>query len=463
MLCHRQVAEALEALYEGNLAPHAVALATHYREGKVWDKALRYWRQAGIQAVARSANREAAACFEHALAIVRRLPDTRARQEAEADLRLELRTPLHALGQVAQGDECAREAEHLAETLGDPRRLAQASVYRCHYARLYGRLVEAVALGHRALAIADELDEVRLGVSASFSLGLAHSYLGDYPEAEALFRRTIDAVEGNRLDEDRCGPDGLPGVMAPAHLARMLAECGRFEEGALLGQTAVARGEALDHPYSLVMACWCLGWLCNIRGAFGDAIGLLERACAIARKWDFAVWLPNGLEELGVAYACTGRSDEGIHLLEEAFKGYVAGGRRPLTTHLGEAYVLADRPDAAMTFAEERLTISQRGGERRMEAFTLALLGDIGGRRRPLPCPGSEERYREAMTLAEALGMRPLVAHCHVGLGKLYRREGKWERAQACVHTAATMYREMGMGFWLEKAAADMRATPSAS
>ena len=50
--------------------------------------------------------------------------------------------------------------------------------------------------------------------------------------------------------------------------------------------------------------------------------------------------------------------------------------------------------------------------------------------------------------------MRPLVAHCHLGLGKLYRRTGKRQEAQEHLTTATTMYREMGMTYWLEKAKA---------
>jgi hypothetical protein len=59
--------------------------------------------------------------------------------------------------------------------------------------------------------------------------------------------------------------------------------------------------------------------------------------------------------------------------------------------------------------------------------------------------------------LAEDLGMRPLVAHCHLGLGKLYWRTGKREAAQRHLATATTMYREMDMGFWLEKAAQETK------
>jgi hypothetical protein len=60
------------------------------------------------------------------------------------------------------------------------------------------------------------------------------------------------------------------------------------------------------------------------------------------------------------------------------------------------------------------------------------------------------------LALAEPHGMRPLVAHCHLGLGKLYRRTGKRQEAQEHLTTATTMYREMDMRFWLEQAEAEM-------
>ena len=72
----------------------------------------------------------------------------------------------------------------------------------------------------------------------------------------------------------------------------------------------------------------------------------------------------------------------------------------------------------------------------------------------PPEVESAEALYRQALVAAEELGMRPLRAHCHLSLGKLYRRTG----AQAREHlvTAAAMYREMDMGFWLEKAEAEL-------
>jgi hypothetical protein len=74
----------------------------------------------------------------------------------------------------------------------------------------------------------------------------------------------------------------------------------------------------------------------------------------------------------------------------------------------------------------------------------------------PSPIP-RQAHYVRALALADTLGMRPLVAHCHLGLGKLYRRTGKREQAQEHLTTATTMYREMGMTYWLERAETEMK------
>ena len=74
----------------------------------------------------------------------------------------------------------------------------------------------------------------------------------------------------------------------------------------------------------------------------------------------------------------------------------------------------------------------------------------------PTDIEAGEAWCREGLALAEELGMRPLVAHCHLGLGKLYRRTGKQDQAREHLTSATTMYREMDMGFWLQKAVVEL-------
>jgi tetratricopeptide (TPR) repeat protein len=124
--------------------------------------------------------------------------------------------------------------------------------------------------------------------------------------------------------------------------------------------------------------------------------------------------------------------------------------------NLGEAYALADRLEDALACAGRALTLARESGRRGYEATALWLLGDVTARHDPPD--RAEGHYREALALAEELGMRPLVAHCHRGLGQLYRRTGT--REQAHVATATAMYREMGMTYWLEQAEVAGTITP---
>ena len=121
---------------------------------------------------------------------------------------------------------------------------------------------------------------------------------------------------------------------------------------------------------------------------------------------------------------------------------------------MGEACLLADRFDDALEFAGRALTLARERGQRGYEGWGLRLLGEIASRPDAPDVPTAEGHYRQALALADELGMRPLQAHCHLGLGKLYRRTGDRARAQEHLASAATMYREMDMRYWLEKAEA---------
>jgi tetratricopeptide (TPR) repeat protein len=160
---------------------------------------------------------------------------------------------------------------------------------------------------------------------------------------------------------------------------------------------------------------------------------------------------------LGYAYALSGRIAEGIPLLEHALSATETmglGTYQPLVLmYLGEAHVLAGQLENALELAGRALTLTRERGQRSSEAWALRLLGEVSARRSPPE--HADGHYRGALALAEELGMRPLVAHCHLGLGKLYRRTGNLKQAHEHLTSATTMYREMEMPFWLEKAKAD--------
>jgi tetratricopeptide (TPR) repeat protein len=123
-----------------------------------------------------------------------------------------------------------------------------------------------------------------------------------------------------------------------------------------------------------------------------------------------------------------------------------------LLAHLGEAYLLTSRREDALAQAERCLALARERGHRGSEAWALRLLGEIAAHDDGPDMATAEAHYGAAVSLATELGMRPLLAHCHLGLGNLCRRVRNQAKAEEHLATATEMYREMDMRFWLHKA-----------
>ncbi|HEU5319678.1 MAG TPA: hypothetical protein VFX28_02670, partial [Methylomirabilota bacterium] len=130
---HARIVTVLESAGAERAGDRVEWLAHHALRGGLWEAAVRYLRRAGVRAAARSANREAVACFEQALEALGRLPQTPQTLAQAIDLRFDLRTALLPLGELPRILERMHEAEALAERLGDRRRLGQLSTYLTNY------------------------------------------------------------------------------------------------------------------------------------------------------------------------------------------------------------------------------------------------------------------------------------------------------------------------------------------
>ena len=170
-MLHVRILAALEELYADRLVEQVERLAHHAIRDEVWDKAVTYSRQTGAKATERSALREAAAAFEQALTALQHLPDNRTTCEQAVDLRFDLRKALHPLNEEERIRNHLRQAEPLAEALGDQRRLGQLAGYMSVCLRHQGNVEEALASAQRALAIGTTLEDVSLQVAASSFLG----------------------------------------------------------------------------------------------------------------------------------------------------------------------------------------------------------------------------------------------------------------------------------------------------
>src|SRR5215471_6641897 len=458
---HRRIAEALEVAYPNRDAERVELLAHHTFRGEDWVKAATYLQQAGAKALARSIHREAVRCFEEALTALTHLPEARETLEQGIDLRFDLRNALLPLVEWKRIEGYLREAEALARKFNDQRRLASVSGYMSGlHLNTGGRASDVRAFAEEVEAIGASLRDVPLQVAGRYYHVWLGALSGDYRGTERLCRTLIDALPGG-LSRKRFGLVAYPAVVAHAFLARALAELGVFDEGRDHGQEAIRLAEALDHPFSLIWACLNLGRLEGLRGEFIRAIILLERAVALSHERNIAYLTPIALAALGHVYARSGRVEEGVSGLQQALAGYASAGigylRSMSMVQLGEARLLAGRVEEAWDFGTRAVVLAREREERGHEAWAHRLLGETVSHRDRPDVAAAEAHYATSTALALELGMRPLVARCRFSLGQLYRRAGD-RRATEHLTSAISLFQEMGMRFWFDKAESEMQA-----
>jgi tetratricopeptide (TPR) repeat protein len=313
--------------------------------------------------------------------------------------------------------------------------------------------------------VAPEVHDFGLAVAATHFLGQVCYALGDYSRASELLRQNALALQGDRARE-RYGAAGHPAVGSRGYLAVALAERGEFAEGLAWGEEGRRLAAEVMDPYNLITARLRLGELYGSKGDMADAIQVLTEALGLAEEYRIRYSGPRIASALGYALAKVGRLDEALPLLERAVERAVATnelGEHPRRlAWLAEAYLLAGRAGEASDAAEQALGLARRQSERGNEAWALRLLGEIAAHADPPDVEETERDYQQALSLADELGMRPLVAHCHLGLGTLYQKIGRREQAASELTTAAELYRTMEMTFWLERAEAELARSGAA-
>ena len=419
------------------------------------DRAVHYLWQAGNKAGARSALHDARAWYEQALGVLDALPVNRSTLEQGFEIRLALRTVLTQLPQLRLALERLQEAESLSERLNDDHRRARVCSVLMTLHTLLGEMDEAVATGTRALEMAGRLGDLRLRILTTSYLEQAQYYRGEYERVVELATDALTVLPAEWVYE-HFGMVAPASVYARSWLVISLAELGRFAEAAEHAAEAIRLAEPTHHAYTIGLAHRAAGTLHLLAGDWSKARALLDHTIAVLRAANVVLSLPPTMAGSAWAVAQVGEVSEALNRLRDAEQVIERGGMRRAWDYqsLGRACLLMGRLDEARRYSDRAVELlsSQPGGA----AHALHLLGDVATHPHQFNPESGETYYSKALALAEPRGMRPLVAHCHLGLGKLYRRTDKREQAREHLTTATTMYCEMGMTYWLEKAETEM-------
>jgi tetratricopeptide (TPR) repeat protein len=448
----------MQALHD---SPQFDVLARHAVLAEAWDRAATYLREAGRLAATRFAAIEAVDYYERAIDALKHLPSTREAVETEIDIRCDLRNALVPLGRHARVLEHLRDAEALAMQLNDERRLAHilSFISNCH--GNIGRADLALGSAERALALGEQVGDVQMLVTANLSVGEIHRTLGDYRRARGHLERVVALT---LRDDGRQVIDqvGLPSVRARSHLAWTLAELGDFVGARVAAEEAVRLANLSEHSYTIGHSCLALGGTRLRQGEFEAAIPILARGVAVTER--VPLLRPPIVADLGVANARTGNIAMGLthlHAAVDAARSMGRFSRLPLIlAKCGEIHLLAGEATAAMHLAETALSLAMQQKERGNEVYARHLIGEILILDTPSRAQSDTaiRSYNDALTLAAELGMEPLAARCHAGLGTLYAKLADVDAMRVHVDVAHRMYRAMAMRFWLQKLEADIAA-----
>jgi DNA-binding NtrC family response regulator/tetratricopeptide (TPR) repeat protein len=450
---HARIIEAIEALDANGLGEQVERLAHHALRGEMWEKAVTYCRQAGARAHDRAAFREAVTAFEQALQALVYLPEDGDTRVLAIEIRLAL---AHALrGDHGRKRALMGEAATLARALDDWGRVGRVLAAMAEQLVVTGDFDGAIAAGQEALELATALGDRALQGQASTRLGQAYNAIGAHGRAAELLCWSVEAV-----DREAGTSSVASRIDARALLVLTLGDLGAFAEGRRYGEEALRLATVEGRGIDPMNARSRLGRLYLAQGDLEHAIPVLEQGVALCRaSGDWSQLRPT-VASLGYAYALLGRLAEGRTLLEEGIREGIriggVGNHARWVAWLSEVCRLAGRGEEAYQHARQALDLAQRLKARGDEALALHQLGVVQAHADPPDAAQAEALLQQAMAMADELGMRPLLAHCHLGLGTLYAKIGRREPAGASLSTAIELYRIMDMTFWLPQAEATL-------
>jgi class 3 adenylate cyclase/tetratricopeptide (TPR) repeat protein len=423
---HARVVAGLERLYSDRLDEQVERLAQHAFRGEVWDKACTYYRQAGVKAMDQSAYPAVVVAYEQALEALEHLPHERERLEQGIDLLLALRPALVALSDHERLLSHLHTAETLATTLNDQRWLGRICSGLVGAYRGVGNSERALTYSQRCHALAITCGDMGFQIVSSQRLGQIYYDLGGYHQAMACFRSNMASLQGALLHErfDVGTFNALPALTARTYLVLRLAEVGGFAEGIAYGDEALRLVEGIDRRYDRVVVPLRVGRLHLCQGNVSKAIPLLEQALALSHGADMQLLVTQAAASLAVAYAWSERITDTASLLDQT------PHRTDAVLRCSEAYLLAGRVAEARQLAQRALAHARDHQEQGHQAQAWWLLGEIAMHGDPSEIEPAVVHYRQALALAEELGMRPLVTHCHRGLGTVYAKMGQHEQAR---------------------------------
>ena len=427
-------------------------LAYHAVQGEDWEPAYTYSREAGVKAYSHSAYEQSQSYFEDALKALKKLTREKARIEKEIDLRFNMRSPLISLGRHEEWGEWIRGAESLAREINDDSRLSNALNYLSSLHWIHGQNRKAIELAEEALNLAKRVGHFSYQIATMLHLGVYFFNVGDYPRQIEIHNEVRKRLVGESAFKQH-GLASFPSAFSRGMLVLGMTELGNFDEIEEIGREALEIAEQVQNALSSLFVYNFLAMAYLRFGKVEPALPLLEKGNELCRFSEAQSMYSYIAGSLGYAYLLANEPKRALTVLEEGTKpDNLQASFWPThsLTVLADAYRAAGEISLATEAACSALKLADEREERGFEAWAMLVMAGINAEAGQLE--EAKQWYRRAFQQASSLSMRPLVAHCHKGLGDLHIKTESSEEARPELAAAIELYRSMGMSFWLPQA-----------
>jgi predicted ATPase len=376
---HLRMGERKEAAYGRRANEIAVELALHFEQGQDYRRAVQYLRQAGENALQRSANQEAISHLTKGLELLKTLPDMPERVHQELTLQLALRDPLVAIkGYAAPEVERTRtRALELCRQVGNPPELFWALTGLCSFYLLRAELKAAREWAEQCFSLAQNVHHPIFLMYAHLLLGSTSYYLGEFAQAREHWEAGIafyDPPQHRNALED-------PGVLLLSYAAWVLWFLGYPDQALQRIHAALTLAQELSRPFSLAYALNFAGVLHQLRREEQVVRERVEALVTLSTEQGFPLYVAMGTIRRGWALAAQEQVERGILQIRQGMAAYQAMGTELGQPHhlayLAEACGKTGQTEEGLSALAEALALVDKTGERFYEAELYRLKGEL--------------------------------------------------------------------------------------
>jgi TOMM system kinase/cyclase fusion protein len=433
---HQRIAQVLEEQFPETTERQPELLAHHYTEAGLIEQAVPYWHHAGQSAVQRSAHVEAINHLRTGLELLQTLPETPERLQREVDMLIALGTSLRATKGYAASEveETYSHARHLCAHLNEPPQLFPVLRGLWSYYHNRAALQTAHALGEQLLALAQQVQDAAMLVTAHRTLGTTLFFLGAVALAHTHFVQGLALYDPqqHRASAFLYGEDG--GVVCKSLAAWTLWCLGYPNQGLTRSHEAVALAQQMASPFSVAFALSCEAEFHQFRREQGCTQGRAEAAISLTTEQGFPFFMAFGAILRGWALVHQGQAQAGIDQINQGLRGLRATGaelgRSYWLALLAEAYGILGKPETGLAVLGEALTLADATGERWYESELYRLKGELLLQQNSNNEDEAEACFHNAISIARAQQAKSFELRTATSLARLWQSQGKREAAR---------------------------------